>query len=127
MNRAGSEHRNATAAPKSSGSPTCPTGTVAPAVLRSPPWSRLRRSVACRPGCTELTVTPCGATSVASVFRNPVTPARAVLDRMSEAAGWRTVIDVMATTRPQPRPTMAGTAARHMATVDIRFSSRAGR
>jgi hypothetical protein len=42
------------------------------------------------------------------------------------AAGWRTVIEVIATTRPQPRPAMAGTAARHIATVDSRLSSSAG-
>ena len=82
--------------------------------------------MACRPGCTVLTVTPVGATSVASVFRKAVTPARAVLDRISCAAGWRTVIEVMATTRPQPRAAIAGTAARHIATVDSRLSSSAG-
>ncbi len=53
-------------------------------------------------------------------------PARAVLDRMSPSMGWRTEIEVMATTRPQPRDAMEGTAARHMATTDSRLSSSAG-
>ena len=55
-----------------------------------------------------------------------MTPARAVFDRMSEPMGWRTDTEVMATTRPHPRSHMAGTTARHMATVDSRFSSSAG-
>jgi hypothetical protein len=49
------------------------------------------------------------------------------LDRISVPDGWRTVIEVIATTRPQPRSAIAGTAARHMATVDSRLSSIAGR
>ena len=60
------------------------------------------------PGCTEFTVTPSAATSRASVFRKPVTPARAVLERMSRWMGWRTEIEVMATTRPQPRSAHGG-------------------
>jgi hypothetical protein len=48
------------------------------------------------------------------------------LDRISIAAGWRTVIEVIATTRPQPCSDIAGTAARHIATVDSRLSSSAG-
>ena len=83
--------------------------------------------MACRPGCTEFTVTPRGATSVARVFRSAVAPARAVLDRISMAAGWRTVIEVIATTRPQLRPAMAGTAAQRIATVDSRLSSSRAR
>ena len=55
-----------------------------------------------------------------------MTPARAVLDRISAGIGWRTDIDVIATTRPHPRSHMAGTAAWHIATVDSRFSSSAG-
>ena len=82
--------------------------------------------MACEPGCTELTVTPSAATSRASVLRNPVTPARAVFERMSPAIGCRTDTDVMAATRPQPWARMAGTAAMHMATVDSRLSSSAG-
>ena len=41
--------------------------------------------------------------------------------------GSRTDMDVMATTRPQPRSHIAGTAALHIATVDSRFSCSAGR
>ena len=52
-------------------------------------------------------------------------PARAVFDRMSPGSGWRTEIDVMATTRPHFRSRMAGTAAWHMATTDRRFRARA--
>ena len=55
-----------------------------------------------------------------------MTPARAVLDRISEPMGWRTDTDVMATTRPSPCSHMPGTAAWHMATVERRLSSRAG-
>ena len=75
---------------------------------------------------SEFTVTPAAATSSARVLRNPVTPARAVFDKISIGAGWRTVIEVMATTRPHPCAHMAGTAARHIATVDSRLSSSAG-
>ena len=80
----------------------------------------------CTPGWIELTVTPRLATSVESVLRKPVAPARAVFERMSVPIGWRTEIEVMASTRPQPRSHMAGTAALHMATTDSRFSSSAG-
>ena len=73
------------------------------------------RSVAWMPGCTELTVTPSPATSRATVFRNPVTPARAVFDRIRFGIGWRTATDVIATTRPQPWACIAGTAALHIA------------
>ena len=83
------------------------------------------RSVAWMPGWTELTVTPSLATSRASVLRKPVAPALAVLERMRLATGWRTVNDVMATTRPQPCSCMGGTAALHMATTDIRLRSSA--
>ncbi len=82
--------------------------------------------MACSPGWIEFTVTPLGAISRARVFRKPVTPARAVLERMSVGDGWRTVMEVMATIRPQPCSTRPGTAAWHMATVDSRFSSSAG-
>src|SRR6516165_6696065 len=83
------------------------------------------RAVAWRPGWTELTVTPSPATSRASVFRNPVTPARAVFDRMRLGIGWRTATEVMATTRPHRWACMAGTAAWHMATTDSSESWRA--
>jgi len=75
------------------------------------------RAVAWMPGRTEFTVTPSPATSRASVLRNPVAPARAVLDRISPAIGWRTATEVMATTRPQCWACMAGTAALHMRNV----------
>ena len=83
------------------------------------------RSVACTPGWTELTVTPSPATSRARVLRKPVAPARAVLERIRFGTGWRTENEVMATTRPQPRACMSGTAALHMPTMDIRFRSSA--
>jgi hypothetical protein len=82
--------------------------------------------VAWLPGRTELTVTPSAATSVASVLRKAVAPALAVFERMRVPIGCLTEIDVMATTRPQPRSRIAGTAAWHMATTDSRFRSRAG-
>ena len=85
----------------------------------------MTRFVRCRPGCTEFTVTPSSATSRASVLRNPVAPARAVLDRISCGIGWRTASDVMATTRPQPCACIGATAALHIATTDSRLSSMA--
>ena len=42
-----------------------------------------------------------GRDLAASVLRKPVTPARAVFERMRFGIGWRTAIDVIATTRPQ--------------------------
>ncbi len=89
------------------------------------PYSTVMRSVRWMPGSTEFTVTPSPATSRASVLRKPVAPARAVFDRMRPAIGWRTAIDVMATTRPHRRSCIAGTAALHIATTDSRFSSSA--
>ncbi len=52
-------------------------------------------------------------------------PARAVLERISSGIGWRTATDVIATTRPQPRSCIAGTAALHIATTDIRLRAMA--
>ena len=70
-------------------------------------------------------MTPSPATSVASVFKNAVAPARAVFDRINVPIGWRTEIDVIATTRPHRRSRIAGIAALHMATTDsrLRFSA----
>ena len=79
------------------------------------------------PGWALLTVTPSAATSVARTFRNPVTAARAVDEAMRWPMGWRAPSEVMATTRPQPRSRMAGTAAWHIATVERQFSSSAAR
>ena len=69
------------------------------------------RSVACSPGNSEFTVTPSAAISRESVRRNPVRPARAVFDKMRFAIGWRTAIDVIATTRPHFRSRISGTAS----------------
>ncbi len=55
-----------------------------------------------------------------------VAPARAVFDRISCAIGWRTESDVIATTLPHRWTCIAGTAALHIATTDIRFRSSAG-
>ena len=82
--------------------------------------------MAWEPGWSELTVTPSPATSRANVLRNPVTPARAVFDRIRLGIGWRTEIDVMATTRPNRWARMPGTASWHMATTDRRFRASAG-
>jgi hypothetical protein len=81
------------------------------------------RGVRWSPGCTLLTVTPSAATSRANVLRNAVAPARAVFDRISWAIGWRTASEVIATTLPHPCCCIAGTAALHIATTDIRFRS----
>ena len=58
------------------------------------------RSVSWSPGWREFTVTPSPAISRASVFRNAVRPERATFERMRPAIGWRTPIDVIATTLP---------------------------
>ena len=81
--------------------------------------------MAWRPGCSEFTVTPSAATSRASVLRNPVTPARAVFDRISVGMGWRTAIDVIATTRPQCCARIAGTTSMHIVIVDRALSANA--
>ena len=72
-------------------------------------------------------MTPSPATSRARVFRNPVAPARAVFDRISCGIGWRTAIDVIATTLPHCRSRIAGTAPSHIAITDRQFSSSAAR
>src|SRR6478672_10243854 len=100
------------------------TGIMAPRSAPSP-CSAPRRSVACSPGCRLFTVTPSGATSPASVLRKPVTPARAVFERIRVGIGWRTEIDVIATTLPHPCVCIAGTAALHIAIVDSAFSANA--
>ena len=56
-------------------------------------------------------MTPSAATSRASVLRKPVSPARAVFERISPAIGWRTAIDVIATTLPHRCSCIAGTAS----------------
>ena len=83
------------------------------------------RSVAWMPGWTELTVTPSEATSRAVVLRKPVSPERAVLERINWGMGSRTAAEVIATTLPHPRCCMSGTRALHMAMVDNMFSWRA--
>ena len=62
---------------------------------------------------------------MARVLRNPVAPARAVLDRIRLSRGWRTLMEVMARIRPQARDCMPGTAALHMATTDSRLREMA--
>ena len=105
-------------APKSSASPIRISSAAAP-------YSEVTRFVRWRPGCTELTVTPSSATSRAIVLRNPVAPARAVLERISWGIGWRTATEVIATTRPHPCACIGGTAALHIATTDIKLRSMA--
>ena len=86
MYRADSEHRNAATRPKSAGSPIAPAGI--PAAGSPPPLcNAAMRSVAWSPGSSELTVTPSAAISRANVFKKPVTPARAVFERMSVGIG----------------------------------------
>ena len=65
------------------------------------------------------------ATSRASVFRNPVTPARAVFERIRVGIGWRTAIEVTARTLPHCAACIAGTVARHIAIVERALSSKA--
>ena len=75
------------------------------------------------PGWTEFTVTPSPATSRARVLRNPVTPARAVLDRIRFGIGWRTEIDVIATTRPNRCARMCGATAWRQLKAPLTFVS----
>jgi hypothetical protein len=58
-------------------------------------------------------------------LRKPVAPARAVFERMRYGSGWRTEIEVIATTLPHPRARMGGTAASHIDTTESRLSSSA--
>ena len=88
-----------------------PAGTPNWLTSASSPYNAAIRSVACRPGCTELTVIPCAAISRATVFKKPVTPARAVFERIRLAIGWRTESDVMATMRPHCCCCIIGIAA----------------
>ena len=96
------------------------TGITAPRSAPSP-WSApgAARSRGARAGGCSRSRRP-RATSPASVLRKPVTPARAVFERIRFGIGWRTEIEVIATTRPHPCACMAGTAAWHMAIVDRR-------
>ena len=98
MNRACWEHRKATTAPKSPGSPMVRMGlldrwaSMAASKVMPSLAARLRavcstRSVAWEPGRTALMVTPVWAISRATVFMNPVNPARAVLDRIRFGIG----------------------------------------
>ena len=80
-----------------------------PAAAGPSPRSDRIRSVSWLPGWSEFTVTPSPAISRASVFRKPVSPARAVLDRIRVGIGWRTATDVIASTRPQCCACIAGT------------------
>ncbi len=125
MNFAGSEQRNATTLPKSAASPTMPAGTRF-AISSIGPMP-LMRSVAWTPGCTELTVTPSFATSVASTLRKLVTAARAVEEAASVGIGERAPAEVIATMRPQRRSRIAGSACWHMTMVESVFSSSASR
>ena len=87
----------------------------------------LMRSVACTPGCTEFTVTPSFATSLASTLRKLVTAARAVEEAASVVIGERAPAEVIATMRPHLRSRIAGTARWHMTMVESAFKSSASR
>ncbi len=91
------------------------------------PASSSTRAVLWVPGCTLLTVTPSPATSLARLLRKLVTAARAADEAIRWPIGWRAPSEVIATTRPQPRSRMPGTAARHIAMVARQFCSRAAR
>ncbi len=106
MNRACWEQRKATTAPKSPGSPIVRIGlperwaSMAASKVIPSLAARLRavcstRSVAWEPGRTAFSVTPVWAISRATVFMNPVRPARAVLDRRMCGIGCFTETEVM--------------------------------
>ena len=61
-------------------------------------WST--RSVWMRPGSTTFTVTPCEATSAASVFDQPTTAERMPFDSASRGIGCSTPEEAMVMMRP---------------------------
>src|SRR5205814_767340 len=60
------------------------------------------RAVARRPGATQLTVIPRGPSSSASVFSQPVTAGRSMLESARWRVGSFAASDVIATIRPPP-------------------------
>ena len=73
------------------------------------------------PGQTLLIRMFSGASSVASVLANPMTPVRAILDNISPSTGCLTDTEVRFMIRPPPRVRMLGTTARVKLMVLIRF------
>jgi hypothetical protein len=71
-----------------------------------------RRWVSVAPGATQLTVTPSAAYSRDSSLAAAVTPARSTTETARSGCGWRTIVEVMNTSRPNPRDAMSGNARR---------------
>ena len=102
----------------SSGSPTLPSGLIAPA--RSKNASRsvtpdaratsIWRSVRIAPGSSELTRIV-GASSLESVLARPLTPPRMLLLNVSPLIGCLTLVDVMKRIAPASDLRNAGNAA----------------
>ncbi len=107
-------------APTSSGRPGRPTGVNVPATRSC----GVALPVAIQPGATELTVTPDALTSIASARVSPSIPALAAL--YADDPGKLTsgpVTEETLTTRPWPRATMSGSAARHTLAAVVRLRS----
>jgi hypothetical protein len=68
--------------------------------------------VSVAPGATQLTVTPSAAYSSDSSLAAAVTPARSTTETARSGCGWRTAVEVMNTSRPNPRDAMPGSASR---------------
>ena len=121
-----SEHRNAATAAISSTVPRRPAGTssaAARSAFSREPAESIIRSVAIRPGRTELTVTPSPATSRASVLSAPSSAARWEFERISGWIGSRTALDATLRIRPKPRSRIPDTT-RSMIAMGASTSSR---
>jgi len=71
-----------------------------------------RRWVSVAPGATQLTVTLSAACSSESSLAAAVTPARSTTETARSGCGWRTVVEVMNTSRPKPRAAIGASARR---------------
>jgi hypothetical protein len=71
-----------------------------------------RRWVSVGPGARQFTVTPSAAYSRDSSLAAAVTPARSTTDTARSGCGWRTAVEVMNTSLPNPRDAMPGSARR---------------
>ena len=78
-----------------------------------------------RPGAIELTVTPSGPISRASVFAQPITPGRTAFESARLSIGSRTELDVMLITRPWPLRAEVGEAEVRQPTAESSRSSTA--
>src|SRR6478735_3407281 len=83
------------------------------------------RGVSMRPGATQLTVIPCGPSSRARLFAQPVTPGRIVFESARCGTGSFTAEEVMQMTRPAGLRSRCGSASRTSRTAGRSRSSNA--